>query len=203
MADEMHLNGPNRGPLQMKKLLIFLAIAALPAAAQWRKFGERTQVEGFFGVGVVTPINPIARQLDTGWSLAGGVGVSSRYLGVMLDANYTDMGINHETLRILGVPHGDQKYWSLTVDPIFHVNRRGPVDFYLTGGGGLYSQINDLHHYHDNALYKLGVNGGAGFAFNVGGRHNRVKLFTEARLHHMFVGRSGASYIPVTFGVRF
>ena len=82
----------------MKKLLIFLAVAALPAAAQWRHFGEGVRVEGSFGLGVATPINPIARQLDTGWGLSGGVGVSARYLGVMLDASYTDFGVNHETL---------------------------------------------------------------------------------------------------------
>jgi hypothetical protein len=198
----------------MKKLLIFLAVAALPAAAQWRKFGEGVRVEGSFGVGVATPINPIARQLDTGWGLGAGIGVSGRFLGVMLDASYTDMGINHETLRRIGAPRGDQRYWSVTVDPIFHVNRRGPVDFYVTGGGGLYSQITDFrvsfdgpypggHTHYSNAVYKPGVNGGAGFAFNVGGYHNRVKVFAEARLHHMFIGHSGASYIPITFGVRF
>ena len=198
----------------MKKLLIFLAVAALPAAAQWRKFGEGAKVEGFLGVGVATPINPIARQLDTGWSLSGGVGVSGRYLGIMLDANYTDLGINRETLRRIGAPRGDQRYWSVTVDPIFHVNRRGPIDFYVTGGAGIYSQITDYRlrfngPYPDadllysNTLYKPGVNGGAGFAFNVGGYHNRVKVFAEARLHHMFIGRSGASYIPITVGARF
>ena len=159
-------------------------------------------MEGSFGVGFVTPINPVARQLDTGWVLSGGVGVSGRYLGVMFDASYTDMGINHETLRSIGAPRGDQRFWSVTVDPIFHVNRRGPIDFYLTGGGGLYSRITDFGHYSDS-VYKPGVNGGAGFSFNVGGYHNRVKVFAEARLHHMFIGHSGASYIPVTFGVRF
>jgi len=198
----------------MKKLLIFLAVAALPAAAQWRRFGEQPRVQGFFGVGVANPINPIATQLDTGWSLSGGVGVSGRYLGVMFDANYTDMGINRETLHRIGAPRGDQRFWSVTVDPVFHVNRRGPVDFYLTGGAGLYSRITDFRlrfsgPYPDadllysDTVYKPGVNGGAGFAFNVGGYHNRVKVFAEARLHHMFIGRSGASYIPVTFGVRF
>lgn len=198
----------------MKKLLIFATLAALPAAAQWRRFGEQPQFEAHFGVGAVTPINPLARSLDTGWSLGGGVGVSGRYLGVLFDFNYTDMGINRETLRLIGAPRGDQKYWSLTVDPIFHVNRRGPIDFYLVGGGGLYSQRTDYRlrfsgPYPDadllysNTFYKPGVNGGAGFAFNVGGYHNRVKIFTEARLHHMFIGRKGSSYIPVTIGVRF
>lgn len=199
----------------MKKLLIFALLAVLPAAAQWRHFGQsEARPTGWFGVGAAAPINPIATRLDTGWSLSGGAGVTAKYIGVMLDANYTDFGINTETLRRIGAPRGSQKYWSITVDPVFHVNQRGPVDFYITGGAGIYSQVTQYRlHFSDrfsgddllysNAIYKPGVNGGAGFAFNVGGYHNRLKIFTEARFHHMFIGRSGASYIPVTVGVRF
>jgi hypothetical protein len=200
----------------MNKLLLFSLACAIPAAAQWRHFGEGVRPTGYFGVGAATPINPAATRLDTGWALTGGVGVTSRYFGVLLDANFTDFGINSETLRRAGVPRGSQKYWSLTVDPVFHVNQRGPVDFYLTGGGGLYSQVTDFRFGYNgggfgsdgdvrfsNSIYKPGVNGGAGFAFNVGGWHNRVKVFTEARFHHMFIGRTGVSYIPVTVGVRF
>ncbi len=199
----------------MKKLLIFALFAVLPAAAQWRRFGQpEARPTGWFGVGAAAPINPLATRLDTGWSLSGGGGVTSKYIGVMLDANYTDFGINTETLRRIGAPRGSQKYWSITVDPVFHVNQRGPVDFYITGGGGIYSQVTQYRLRFDdrfsgddllysNSIYKPGVNGGAGFAFNVGGYHNRLKIFTEARFHHMFIGRSGVSYIPVTVGVSF
>jgi hypothetical protein len=202
----------------MNKLFIFSLACALPAAAQWRHFGqEEVRATGYFGVGAATPINPAATRLDTGWSFGGGVGVTSKYVGVLVDANYTDFGINSETLQRAGAPRGSQKYWSLTLDPVFHVNSRGPIDFYVTGGGGLYSQVTDYRLRYSgggpfgggddlrfsNAIYKPGVNGGAGFAFNVGGWHNRVKIFTEARFHHMFIGRSGVSYIPVTVGVRF
>jgi hypothetical protein len=200
----------------MKKSLIFALLMALPAAAQWRRFGqEQARPTGYFGVGAAAPVNPLASRLDTGWTLSGGVGVTTKYIGVLVDANFVDFGINTETLRRVGAPRGSQKYWSLTVDPVFHVNQRGPIDFYVTGGGGLYSQItqyrlgfsgpfspgDDL--LYSNSVYKPGVNGGAGFAFNIGGYHNRVKIFTEARFHHMFIGSKGASYVPVTVGVRF
>jgi hypothetical protein len=199
----------------MKKTLIFALLAVLPAAAQWRKFGqEQTRATGWFGVGFSSPINPIGTRLDTGWSLAGGAGVTRKYFGLMLDATYTDFGIDRETLRFVGAPRGSQKYWSVTLDPVFHVNPRGPVDFYITGGGGLYSRVTQYRAPFDdlccgddllysNSIYKPGVNGGAGFAFNVGGYRNRIKVFAEARFHHMFIGRSGASYIPVTIGMRF
>jgi len=202
----------------MKKLVFFSILSTLPAAAQWRHFGqEHLRPTGYFGVGAATPINPAATRLDTGWALNGGVGVTTRYFGVMLDGSFTDFGINSETLRRAGAQHGSQEYWSVTVDPVFHVNQRGPVDFYIMAGGGLYAQVTDYHLRFSggpsygggddlrfsNTLYKPGVNGGAGFAFNLGGRRNRVKIFTEARFHHMFIGDSGVSYIPVTVGVRF
>ena len=202
----------------MKQLLIFL-ILTLPAGAQWRHFGTpETRVTGYFGMGAAAPINPAARLLDTGWSVSGGVGVTSKYAGVMLDANFVDFGINRATLARVGAPRGDQKYWSLTVNPVFHVNERGPVDFYVTAGAGLYSQITEFRARDGfdgpfggrgdllgrDTLYKPGVNGGAGFAFNLG-YHSPVKIFTEARFHHMFTAGSGSgvSYIPITVGVRF
>jgi len=197
----------------VKQLLIFL-ILTLPAAAQWRHFGPKeTRVTGYFGMGAAVPINPAARLLDTGWSLSTGVGVTGKYVGVLLDANYSDFGLNRTALARVGASHGDEKYWSLTVNPVFHVNERGPIDFYVTVGGGLYSQIVDFHDHNgfgpygghgSDTLYKPGVNGGAGFAFNPG-PHSPVKIFAEARFHHMFTSGPGAgvSYIPITVGVRF
>jgi len=200
----------------MKRALLTILLVALPAAAQWRHFGsDSTRATGFFGVGFAEPVNPAARQLDTGWTLSGGIGVTRNYVGVTFDAMFADFGLNHTTLFQAGVPRGDRKYWALTVDPVVHVNPRGPVDFYITGGGGLYSQITEFRGYgyspyggRDNVIasytiYKPGVDGGAGFAFNLGYIRS-VKIFAEARFHHMFLhGGSGASFIPVTVGVRF
>jgi hypothetical protein len=201
----------------MKRILICFLFAAFPAAAQWRHFGtEPIAPEGFFGIGFSAPVNPLASKLDAGWNAAGGIGLSSQYVGITLDAMYTDFGINHATLARAGVTRGSQKYWALTVDPIFHVNRRGPVDFYVTAGAGLYGQItqyrlpsgfvgpfggnSDL--LSSNTIYKGGVDGGAGFSFSVW-YHPNVKIFAEARFHHMFTAGPGASFIPVTVGLRF
>ena len=204
----------------MKRFLIIATLAVFPAAAQWRHFGhDEARPTGFFGVGFAAPVNPLARQLDPGWTLAGGVGVTNRYIGVLVDATFADFGINHTVLRRAGAPRGSQKYFALTADPVFHVNQRGPVDFYISGGGGLYAQITtfrfggfeadpffpgrgDTFSFSDT-IYKGGVDGGAGFAFNLGDHRSPVKIFAEARFHHMFTGGPGASFIPVTIGVRF
>jgi hypothetical protein len=196
----------------MKQIVFALIFAAAPAAAQ---FGDSTRIAGSFGAGFTEPVNPIARNLDTGWNVAGGIGVRQKYMGVLLDFLYTDFGINRRTLAQFGVPQGDQKYWALTVDPIVHLNPHGPVDFYITGGGGLYSQITDLrggygyygsygdrHDLLSYTLYKGGVDGGVGFAFHIG-LGDTAKFFAEARYHHMFVNGSNASFVPVTLGIRF
>lgn len=201
----------------MKRVLLCMVIAGLPAAAQWRHFGTQpARMSGFFGIGFSEAANPLARGLDAGWNLAGGVGVTGDYFGIMADAMFTEFGINDAALNRSGFRRGHQKYWAITADPIIHINQRGPVDFYITGGGGLYSQITSYRgpfglagpYYgredltSSNTVFKPGVDGGAGFSFRVG-YSETIKIFAEARFHHMFTRDPGASFIPVTIGVRF
>ncbi len=191
-------------------LLTMGMIAILPASAQWRHFGgSDLKPTASLGVGVATAVNPLGTRLDTGWSLAGGVGLQKGPVGVMVDFMAAGMGINHATLISQGARHGSQKYWALTLDPIVHINERGPADFYITGGAGIYGQLTkyrapsngrfDLVSSED--IFRPGVNGGAGFAFNLG--DSRLKIFVEARYHHIFTPRTDSSLIPVTVGVRF
>jgi hypothetical protein len=201
----------------MKQFLLFLAMAVMPASAQWGYFGsEPLRPTGFFGVGFSTPVNPLANRLDAGWNLAGGMGVTQTYVGVTVDAMFNDFGITHAALVQARARSGSQKYWALTVDPIFHVNDRGPVDFYVSGGAGLYGRITKYRAsstaigpgfgqfdlVSSDQLYRPGVNLGVGFAFNLSDRSN-IKIFAEARYHHMFTPGSASSFIPVTVGVRF
>jgi hypothetical protein len=192
-------------------------VAVLPLSAQWRHFGDRqARPTGYFGLGFSTPANPVATRLNEGWNLAGGVGVTKAYIGVMVDAMFSDFGINDTALARAGARRGRQRYWAVTVDPIFHVNERGPVDFYLTGGGGLYGRMTSYRTSSDligqssvrydlissDTIHKPGVNGGAGFSFRFDDRSN-IRIFVEARYHHMFTRGPGASFIPVTVGLRF
>lgn len=120
----------------MKRILLFTIVAVLPVSAQWRRFGHRSaRPTGSLGIGFSTPTNPVATRLNAGWNVAGGIGVTRGSVGIMLDAMFTDFGITHDALVRAGARRGSQKYWAVTVDPIFHVNERGPVDFYITGGG--------------------------------------------------------------------
>jgi opacity protein-like surface antigen len=200
----------------MKKLLMFMLVAAIPCAAQWRRFGEpEIRPTGYFGLGVSTPVNPVATRLNHGWNLAGGAGLTSRYVGVLADVMYNDFGFTRGALLEAGARRGRQRYWGISANPIVHVNPRGPVDFYLTGGVGIYGQITQYRTSSGDGRFadrydliasdqinRPGVNLGAGFAFHLG-REGDPKIFVEARYHHMFTAGSGSSMVPVTVGVRF
>lgn len=198
----------------MKQTLLFLLIASLPAAAQWRHFGsDRARPTGYIGFGLSQPVNPLGESLNTGWNLSGGVGVSGRYLGIMVDGMFADFGINRPALDWAGADTGHQRYFAATLDPVFHVNSRGPVDFYITGGAGLYAITTTYGLGFDSFLpgneinssstvYKGGVNAGCGFTFGAS-RNGAVKFFTEARIHHVFTRGYQTNIVPVTVGIRF
>ena len=121
----------------MRHLLVLL-VAVLPVSAQWRHFGTSyTRPTASLGVGVATPVNPLATRLDAGWNLSGGAGIQNGAVGVNVDFLAAGFGINHAALVRQGAQHGSQRYWALTLDPIVHINERGPADFYLTGGAGI------------------------------------------------------------------
>ena len=56
----------------------------------------------------------------------------------MVQLDYNSMGINSTTLNNIGFPGGNVRIFSATLDPIVHLNPRGPFDVYLIGGGGLF-----------------------------------------------------------------
>lgn len=197
----------------MKQFLLLFSLAVLPAVAQPGYFGsEPWRPTGSFGVGVSAPVNPLANRLNTGWNLAGGIGVTQNYFGVTVDGMFNDFGITRTTLAQVGARTGHQRYWAVTVDPTFHINDRGPLDFYIIGGGGLYgrytkyraesSSRSGFDLVRSEQILRPGVNLGAGFAFSLNDRSN-IKVFAEARYHYMFTPGTDASFIPVTVGIRF
>jgi opacity protein-like surface antigen len=174
-----------------------------------------------FGGGYTSSLGSSGRYLDNGWNVQVGAGYNfNSYLGVMLDANYTGMGINSTTLANLGAQGGNVNVLSFTVDPIVHLHRKGPVDFYLVGGGGLYHRYDDLTAptvgyipvstpfglfnapvmgaLTSSSVNKPGFDGGAGISF---GTKWHAKLYAEARYNRMLTSRP-TDFIPVTFGIR-
>ena len=206
----------------MKKTACILSlclVAALPACAQF------SRLTGFVGGGVTSPINPIGSRLDTGWNVAAGAGINANHhLGLMLDFMFNDMAINSTFLNQVQAPEGHVRVWGFTLDPVLHLTREGPVDFYVTGGGGIYHRTVEYTQpvYQTGIFfdpwfgfypatvganqiigsygqYKGGIDAGTGISFKLGGN---VKAFAEARYHHIFTRAVATDVLPVTFGFR-
>jgi len=179
------------------------------------------------GVGFTEPIQATGTRTDIGWNARAGVGGDfNAYSGLMLNFDYNDMGINRGTLNSLGFPNGGMRIWSVTLDPVIHLTQHHAVDFYITGGGGLYHRTIEFtqptvgtftgfdpyfgYFYRvavpanqviaSNSIYKPGWEGGAGIGF---GGYRNAKFFVEAKYHRMIINEGNQTeYIPVTFGVR-
>jgi opacity protein-like surface antigen len=208
----------------MMKRTIYLAsfcLAALPAMAQTSRF------TGYVGGGFTPPVSRLGARLDSGWNIGAGAGVNaSSHMGVLVDFSFNNLGINQRSLANVGAPDGSTRIWSLTLNPVIRLApKESPVDVYFTGGGGLYHRtveftqpalaevtgfdpwfgfypavigVNQVIGSFDT--YKPGWNAGAGVSVRLGA--SNVKVFAEARYHHMFTRRFDTTYVPVTFGFR-
>ena len=120
---------------------------------------------------------------------------------------FNQVPVNRTYLNQVQAPDGNLRTWGFTLDPVFHLTQEAPVDIYVTGGGGIYHRAVDYTQpvvssgsFFDPGQYKGGIDGGVGFAVKLGSSH--VKLFGEARYHHIFTRPLPTDIIPVTFGFR-
>jgi Outer membrane protein beta-barrel domain len=206
------------------KSLVFLSAAGLLVAG-FLKAQEVPRFTFNIGGGFVEPVGTTGANLNTGWNVRGGAGVNlNSHVGANIDVGFADMGINSATLANIGVPGGSVHVFSATLDPIVHLNPHGHIDFYVTGGGGLfhwYQQFtqptveivpgfNPFFGFYNAAVpatqvlasYSVnrpGIDIGAGVAF---GALGHGKFFAEARYNHIYMTQSHVDYIPVTFGFR-
>lgn len=211
----------------MRRIAFLLGAGAIAASLA---FGQEYSRFTFSASGGLTsPVGNTGRFLDNGWNVgvAGGINFSSR-IAAMLRFQYNDLGIQGETLGSLGAHGGTQSISSFTLDPRVHFRPGRAVDFYVSGGGGLYTR----HQGFDPpfvatstpgnsffgfapvtssapgltvivpsaTLSKPGFNIGAGLEFG-GAWHG--KFFAEARWNHMFISDVHEDYIPISFGFRF
>jgi hypothetical protein len=211
---------------KMKKFVLATCVGILAiGSANAQEFKKFT---ADIGGGFTTPVGGNGRYLDLGWNVGGGVGYNfSQHAGVKLNLGFNSMGINSSTLSSVGAPGGNVNMFSATIDPVVHVSpAASKVDFYLTGGGGLYHRYQNFTQptvvttaeflpffgffpvqFGANQVIasytetKPGFDVGAGMAI---GAHGNGKFFMEAKWHHMFMNNGAhMDYIPVTFGFRF
>jgi hypothetical protein len=204
----------------MKRFAFVSCIGILAfASANAQEFSRFT---ADLGIGYTAPAGRTGQYVDWGWHVGAGAGVNfSPYLGTMLNVGTDSMGINSTTLGNIGISSGNVRVFHATVDPVVHLSPKGRVDFYLTGGGGLFHLFWDFSTPGTDAYIPLlGLNsariGANQFlasssvnkpGFDVGGGVNvkafgRGKFFVEAKWDHMFLNGAHLDFVPVSFGYR-
>jgi hypothetical protein len=205
----------------MKRFAFISCIGLLAFASANAQEFSRYSVD--LGMGFSTPAGAQEHYLDYGWNIRGGAGVNfSPYVGVMLNLGYDDMGMNGAVLSNIGVSGGDVHLFHATIDPVVHLTPHGPVDFYLTGGGGVFHRFQEFSAQGttsayvpyfgilssgtgansiptDYAVNKPGFDVGGGVAVRAFGHG---KVFIEAKWEHMFLNGANMDILPVTAGFR-
>jgi hypothetical protein len=207
----------------MRKLALafgFLGVLSASMRAQ-----EAPKVAFSAGAGFTTPVTAAGNNLDTGWNVRAGIGMYfTRQVGVNLDFGYDSMGVTTSVLNNLGYGGGNDDVFSVTLNPIVHLNSHGPVGVYVTGGGGFYHDYQNftqpavvtgfgfnpffgVYPYAGTAnvvvssysVNKPGIDAGMGIEF---GHKWGGKFFAEARWNRIFIGDYKMDFVPVTFGFR-
>jgi hypothetical protein len=207
----------------MKSLAIASCAALLVSGAVSAQ--EFSHLAVNVGAGFTAPVGTTGRNLDYGWNARGGVGYNfNPWFGVLADMGYDSLGITSSVLNRAGFGGGNVNVFSATLDPIVHLNPKGHVDFYVTGGGGLYHRYQNFTQpgiatagffdpffgfypvaFQTNVIVasysvnKPGFNIGAGVAI---GTKWHGKFFAESRYNRMLIGNYHTDYVPVTFGFR-
>ena len=201
--------------------ILAAAKAAAPLCAQ-----EGSHITGQVGLGFTNGLGRTGTYLDYGWNVGAGIGYNfNHWVGLQLNANDSQMGINSSTLSGIGVPGGDVNMFTATIDPIVHLTPASHADIYVTGGYGLFrrnqeftapSVATTLGFYpyfgffpvnvptttilSSYSVIKPGIDAGIGVAF---GTKWHGKLFAEAKYYRMFYNQDfHTDYLPVTFGYR-
>ena len=209
----------------MKRILYPILMGLTVIGAAYPQ-SEVPRFSGSIGAGFTTPVYGTGQRFDVGWNAGAGVGFNlSRFLGVEGQFQFNDLGVNGATLNNLGFPDGTMRMWSLTLDPVIHFAPSNKFNPYIIGGGGLYHRTIEFtaptiatvtgfdpffgffpvnvpanQVLQSNSVYKGGVNGGMGFSIPLGS--SKMKLFAEARYHHMYTSPHATTMIPVSFGLR-
>ena len=203
--------------------LLASLLLAWPAAAQ-----TTSRFNFHVGGGFTEPVRYTDGRLDTGFNVEAGAGVNlAPHLGVMAEFGFNQLALNQTVLSAAGVPGGNARLYSVTLDPIVHLNPRGRFDVYGVGGGGFYrrtieftaptvttvtafdpfygvffpTQVPATAVLNSFTQNKSGVNVGGGVAIRVKADSN-TKFFAESRYHYIYTSPIRTSVLPVTFGLR-
>jgi outer membrane protein with beta-barrel domain len=178
----------NRSVLSFAALTLAAALVASPASAQIVK-------PVAFGIagGATMPMGDNSDVVKMGYHAQGIVTFSLPAMPVAIRADVSydrhswknDVEGNFNT--IAATVNGQYTLPGVAIRP------------YLLAGVGMYRAGGELAGAELEATTDLGLNGGAGVRFNLGG----LSSFAEARLHNVFSEGEATRWVPITFGIMF
>jgi opacity protein-like surface antigen len=190
-------------------VLGFTVLASAGVAAQeTSEMANKSPIQ--FGIlgGVSLPTSGFSDIVNTGWHAGALVnfGFANSPVGLRVDGQWHQFGVKGLSGVHLRDLHG-------TADAIFNVGSGKDVKFYVLAGVGAYNfktsgTFDGVDYSAAGSETKFGLNGGAGFKFNVGS----LSPFVEARYHYVFLKGSDFSnngnnpkfqMLPISVGLMF
>ena len=172
-------------------------LIALLAGLAWSVPAVGQGVTAHLGGGVTAPTGYLNTGADLGFQGMAAVSlVPSHFpVSIRLEGMYSHFGFTDDP--------GHFRVIQGTLNAVYHIpaGQAATIRPYLIAGFGFYnykSVFSDEFPFDDPANTERGLNGGAGLDFAAGS----VRLFTEARYHHVFIDGEDPAFLPITLGVR-
>ena len=174
--------------------VMMATVGAAPAVAQ---------ANFSLGGGLTLPLGDFDDLVGTGWHGLAAVGFQPADfpVGFQVDGMYQRFGLDDVPDEI----DGDWQVIQGTANVVYTFTTAEESTFhpYLIGGLGLYNEKATGDELQalvgDESQTDFGINGGAGFDFQLGS----VGLFVEGRFHNVFTEDNSTNFIPITAGIRF
>jgi hypothetical protein len=179
-----------RGEMMIRGKLVVAALGATLLFAAPAEAQLRTVMFGAGG-GVSIPVGDFGKGFDTGFHLQGSMAFAPVMLpfGVRADLFY-------QRVTESGPGHDDHALTHLAgiLNAIFPLGGFG-VRPYASAGVGVYNARGE----HDVESTDLGLNGGLGVQFGLGG----LNAFLEGKFHHVMTSGTATQFVPITIGIMF
>jgi opacity protein-like surface antigen len=179
------------------------------------------------GGGFTEPVVHSDSRFDPGFHFGFGAGYKLHpRLTLMGEFGFYHLGVSSRILNNVGAPDGSGRIYSVTANPVVHLNPRGRFDPYLIGGGGYYRRTVEFTEPAVKTVTAFdpffgfvpvnvatnvvlgsftqnsgGLNIGGGFSMRLRGESN-TSFFAETRYHYLFTNPVRTTVLPVTFGIR-
>lgn len=178
------------------------------------------------GGGYTTAVQNTTSHFDQGGNVQAGAGVNiNRWLGVNGTFMFNGIGLTRSAITAAGVPDGNAKVYSFTVDPKIRFPFRNGTSFYILGGGGWMRRTVDFTepavastYFFDpffgyypgyvsgsQTIGSVSQNAGAwdaGAGMNFTFPRTNWKMYIEARYLDGMTSSTHTKLVPITFGIR-